>query len=96
VAACGWLTSNFTVQNGIYIAMPWSDHVIVVSVIGDINILHTLCMNEYTTLHILHDWSSKIKKEKRRRDKLHVVGTTSESLDHLWAHAHACDLVSSM
>jgi hypothetical protein len=63
--------------------------------IRDIDILHTLHMKEYTILHILDDWWSKIKKEKGWRDKLHVVGTTSESLDHLWAHAHACDPVAS-
>jgi hypothetical protein len=48
-------------------------------------------MKEYTTLHILHDWWSKIMKEKERRDKLYIVGTTSKSLDHLWANACACD-----
>jgi hypothetical protein len=53
-------------------------------------------MKEYTTLLILEDWWSKIKKEKGWRDKLHVVRTISESLDHLWAHAHACDPVASM
>jgi hypothetical protein len=40
-------------------------------------------MKEYTTLHILDDWRSKIKKEKGRENKLHVVRTTLESLDHL-------------
>jgi hypothetical protein len=65
-------------------------------VIGDIDILHTLYMKEYTTLHMLHDYWSKIKKEKEWRDKLHIGETTSKNLDHLWTHAHACDLVASM